>query len=91
MKNEIKSVIKNYQSIIKQLDEKLALYEKLGSPQSISEKLGVELPVLSESVDKEIVLRKDNSRSVNLDSVNISNVAPKSAGRASRLIDVLGK
>ena len=60
MKKQIKDVIMEYQKIIAKLDNKLAMYEQLGTPEEISEKIKVVLKPIPESVMNEMVVQKSS-------------------------------
>ena len=98
---KISNLIKDYQILIRKLDDKLAVYEQLGSPESIAEQLGIELKTQDRTnEDLEVTVIKDRSRAGQINESNADDVAEEETEddpadepntRAGRLVNYLNK
>jgi len=97
MKNT-RELIEDYQELIHTMDEKLSLYEQLGTPEGIAEKLNVELIKTDPSERRPVKTTKGNpTRSQDLDEAtgdskpaeleNDDKPDPLTKTRAQRLVE----
>lgn len=61
MKRQVNQLVMEYQNVIAKLDNKLAVYEQLGTPEEIAKKLDLTLTSIVESKVGEIDVKKTNA------------------------------
>lgn len=61
MEKQIKELVLDYQKLIAKMDNKLAVYEQLGTPEEIATKLKISLVAIPESNLSNVVIKKTNA------------------------------